>query len=125
ANAEDQARVVEVARKQLADAKATRAGAAGGSVLARIDNAEADLHPGGPGRATITLAGGLAGLLAGVGGVFVFFGPRPTDPSGAAIDADSIFSSDEDAPSASHLSSDSHVILKTTYSMRTKDQWAS
>lgn len=127
ANAEDQARVVEVARKQLADAKATRAGAAGGSVLARIDNAEADLYPGGPGRATVTMAGGLAGLLAGVGGVFVFFGPKPTDPNGPAGEADSIFSGDDDFDTnrSAGESRDSHVILKTTYPLKAADQRAS
>ncbi len=77
-NVQNQTRVVDSARKQLADARAHRAGSLGASVLARIDNAEAGIYPIGPGRTSVTLAGGLAGLLAGLGAVFYFFAPKPT-----------------------------------------------
>ncbi|WP_146587727.1 GumC family protein [Posidoniimonas polymericola] len=76
-NVENQSRVVEEGRKQLADANAHQAGSTSASVLARIDNAEAGLFPIGPGRTTTAAAGGLLGLIAGLGAVFYFFAPRP------------------------------------------------
>lgn len=77
ASVENQTRLVETARKQLADAHAQQAGASSVSLLARIDNVETDVRPVGPGRAVITSAGGLLGLIAGFGLVFLFYGPQP------------------------------------------------
>lgn len=75
ANVEGQTSVLEGALKQLADAKSHRAGATTSSLLARIDAVETGVNPAGPGRTTVTAAGGLAGLLLGATLVFVFFAP--------------------------------------------------
>ncbi|HEX2477163.1 MAG TPA: Wzz/FepE/Etk N-terminal domain-containing protein [Lacipirellulaceae bacterium] len=68
-------RLVEAARKNLADARAQRAGALSASVISRIDGVEAGVHPVGPSRKTVTAGGGIAGLLLGVGLVFLFAHP--------------------------------------------------
>lgn len=75
ANVENQTHVIDKARKQLSDARAHKAGASSASVLARLDNAEAGLYPLGPGRTVVSLAGGLAGLIAGLGAVLLFHAP--------------------------------------------------
>lgn len=85
ANVDNQSRVVEEGRKQLSDAIAHRAGSTSASVLARIDNAEAGLYPTGPGRTSIAAAGGLFGLIGGLGAVFFFHGPRPAPASPGAV----------------------------------------
>lgn len=88
ADVETQTRLVDAARKQLTDARATRAGAQESSVLARIDKAESGLYPVGLSRKATTLAGGVAGLLAGLGAVFLFFAPKPAPlehSGGAAV----------------------------------------
>jgi polysaccharide biosynthesis transport protein len=68
-------RLVEAARKNLADARAGQAGALSASVISRIDGVEAGVWPVGPSRKTITAGGGVAGLLLGVGIVFLFAQP--------------------------------------------------
>ena len=68
-------RLVEAARKNLADARARQAGARSASVISRIDGVEAGVRPVGPGRKTITAAGGAGGLLLGFGLVFLFANP--------------------------------------------------
>jgi hypothetical protein len=68
---------VEAARKNLADARARQAGALSASVINRIDDVETGVHPLGPGRKAITLAGGIGGLLFGFGLVFLFGTPNP------------------------------------------------
>ena len=68
-------RLVEAARKNLADARARQAGARSASVISRIDGVEAGIRPIGPGRKTITAAGGVGGLLLGFGLVFLFATP--------------------------------------------------
>jgi uncharacterized protein involved in exopolysaccharide biosynthesis len=68
-------RLVEAARKNLADARARQAGARSASVISRIDRVEAGVRPVGPGRKIITAAGGAAGLLCGLGWVFLFAPP--------------------------------------------------
>ncbi len=75
---EHHSRLVEAARKNLADARARQAGALSASVINRIDGVEAGVRPVGPSRKTITAAGGFAGLLLGVGIVFLFAGSEPT-----------------------------------------------
>ena len=45
------------------------------SVISRIDGVEAGVRPVGLGRKTVTAGGGVAGLLLGVGLVFLFANP--------------------------------------------------
>ncbi|MEN0109383.1 MAG: hypothetical protein AAF805_01555 [Planctomycetota bacterium] len=78
ANVEGQTTVLEAALKQLADAKAHRAGANSASLLAPIDGVETGAHPVGPSRTAVTGAGGLAGLMLGVALVFVLHAPPAT-----------------------------------------------
>jgi uncharacterized protein involved in exopolysaccharide biosynthesis len=74
---ENHTKLVEAARKNLADARADRASAHVASVIGRIDGVEAGVRPVGPGRTTITAAGGVAGLILGLGVVFLFANPLP------------------------------------------------
>ena len=77
AAAENHTRLVESARKNLADARARQAAAHSASVIARIDGVEAGIRPVGPSRKTITAAGGFGGLILGLGLVFLFASPAP------------------------------------------------
>jgi uncharacterized protein involved in exopolysaccharide biosynthesis len=74
-------RLVEAARKNLADARARQAGARSASVISRIDGVDAGVRPVGPGRKTITAAGGAAGLILGFGFVFLFANSAPAKTS--------------------------------------------
>ena len=86
ASVENHTRLVEAARKNLADARARQAGALSASVISRIDGVEAGVRPVGPGRKTITAAGGFGGLLLGFGLVFLFGNPvSPTIESRRTI----------------------------------------
>jgi uncharacterized protein involved in exopolysaccharide biosynthesis len=78
ASVENHTRLVEAARKNLADARARQAGALSASVISRIDGVEAGIYPVGPSRKTITAAGGVGGLIIGLGFVFLFAGPAPS-----------------------------------------------
>jgi succinoglycan biosynthesis transport protein ExoP len=78
ASVENHSKLVEAARKNLADARARQAGALSASVISRIDGVEAGIYPVGLSRKTITAAGGIGGLIFGVGIVFLFAGPQPT-----------------------------------------------
>jgi uncharacterized protein involved in exopolysaccharide biosynthesis len=80
ASVEHHSRLVEAARKNLADARARQAGALSASVISRIDGVEAGIYPVGPSRKTITVAGGCGGLIIGLGIVFLISGPAPTNP---------------------------------------------
>jgi len=73
---ENQTRVVDVVAAQLSDARAYAAGVKSASVLARVDAVEPGNRPVGPGRASVALAGGLGGLVLGLGLVFLFFAPQ-------------------------------------------------
>jgi hypothetical protein len=73
---ENHTKLVEAARKNLADARADHASAHSASVIARIDGVEAGVRPDGPGRSTIAAAGGVAGLIFGFGLVFLIAGPK-------------------------------------------------
>ena len=81
-------RLVEAARKNLADARARQAAAHSSSVITRIDGVEAGVRPIGPGRKTVAAAGGIGGLLLGFGFVFLFATPAAaaaaTAPTGTA-----------------------------------------
>jgi hypothetical protein len=70
-------RLVEAARKNLADARARQAGAHSASVISRIDGVETGVRPAGPARRTVAAAGGLGGLLLGFGLVLLFANPAP------------------------------------------------
>lgn len=78
-------KLVEAARKNLADARADHASAHSASVIARIDGVQSGVRPVGPGRTTITAAGGVAGLIFGLGLVFVLGKPQPADHQAAAF----------------------------------------
>jgi polysaccharide biosynthesis transport protein len=78
ASVQNHTRLVEAARKNLADARARQAGAHSASVISRIDGVEAGVWPSGPTRKTITAAGGVGGLLLGFGFVFLFASPVST-----------------------------------------------
>jgi uncharacterized protein involved in exopolysaccharide biosynthesis len=80
AAAEDHTKLVEGARKNLADARARQAAAHSASVISRIDGVEAGVRPIGPSRITIAAAGGVGGLIFGVGLVFLL-ATRPSDTS--------------------------------------------
>lgn len=67
--------LVENARSRLADAESRLAGAQTSSLLARIDEVESGLRPLGPRRASIVVAGGLAGLLLGLGAIYLLHAP--------------------------------------------------
>jgi uncharacterized protein involved in exopolysaccharide biosynthesis len=75
---ESHARIVEAALKNLADARADHASAHSASVIGRIDGVEAGVRPVGLGRSSITAAGGVGGLLLGLGLVFLFGDSLPT-----------------------------------------------
>jgi uncharacterized protein involved in exopolysaccharide biosynthesis len=91
ASVEQHSKLVEAAQKNLADARAHQAGALSASVISRIDGVEAGIRPAGPSRKTITAAGGFAGLLLGVGCVFLFVSPvRPVNTNTPASNAASV-----------------------------------
>jgi uncharacterized protein involved in exopolysaccharide biosynthesis len=69
-------KLVEAARKNLADARADHASAHSASVIGRIDGVEAGVQPIGPGRMTITAGGGVAGSIFGFGLVFLLGMPQ-------------------------------------------------
>lgn len=73
--AENHTKLVEAARKNLADARGRQAAAHSASVIGRIDGVEAGVRPVGPSRTTITAAGGIGGLILGLGLVFLFATP--------------------------------------------------
>jgi hypothetical protein len=75
ASVADHTRLLEGARKNLVDARARQAGALSASVINRIDGVEAGVRPVGPGRKMVTAAGGVSGLLLGLGCVFLFASP--------------------------------------------------
>ncbi len=67
ADAQHRRELVQQAEEELAEARIAQAGAKAASLIARIDAPEAGVHPMGPSRATIALAGCVGGLLAGLG----------------------------------------------------------
>jgi hypothetical protein len=73
---QNHSRLLEAAQKNLADARARQAGAHSASVITRVDGVEAAIRPSGPARKTVAAAGGVGGLLIGVGFVFLFAIPK-------------------------------------------------
>lgn len=93
ASVQNHTRLVETARKNLADARARQAGARSASVISRIDGVEAGVWPIGPTRKTITAAGGVGGILIGFGLIFLFANPISTAgvaASGASVLAETM-----------------------------------
>jgi uncharacterized protein involved in exopolysaccharide biosynthesis len=86
ASVSDHTRLLEDARRNLAEARAKQAGAQSASVIGRIDGVEAGTRPVGLGRTTTVAAGGVGGLLLGLGLVFLMVGPG-TIGAVPAIDA--------------------------------------
>jgi hypothetical protein len=75
ASVQNHTRLVEAARKNLADARARQASAHSASVISRIDSVDAGVRPAGPSRKTVAGAGGVGGLIFGFGLVFLFAKP--------------------------------------------------
>lgn len=78
------------ARDNLSAAKAALAAAHSGSLVTRLDRPETGPYPAGLGRTVITGAGGVAGLMLGLGLVFLSvapraYGRRATDRPTAAV----------------------------------------
>ncbi len=69
--------LLQKARRELADARASQAGAQGPGVITLIDTPDTGNRPLGPGRASIILGGILGGLTIGFGLVFLT-APLPT-----------------------------------------------
>lgn len=84
---EHHTQLVEHARARLADAQARLAGAQTSSLLARIDQVESSIRPIGPRRASIVAAGGLAGLLLGLGALYLMHAPAPVPASNRPTNA--------------------------------------
>ncbi len=78
---ENYTKLVEAARKNLGEARANHASAHAASVIGRIDGVEAGVRPVGLGRVTITAAGSVAGLILGLGLVFLMAGSVPSEVS--------------------------------------------
>jgi succinoglycan biosynthesis transport protein ExoP len=68
---QQRSRMVDQARKELADARASHASAASVSLLTPVDGPETGDRPTGPGRTTIVLAAMVGGLISGLGLVFL------------------------------------------------------
>jgi polysaccharide biosynthesis transport protein len=85
ASVDNYAKLVEAARNNLADARARQAAAWSGSMISRIDGVDTGVRPVGPGRTTITAAGGMGGLLLGFGLVFLIAAPAPANSSVAPL----------------------------------------
>jgi polysaccharide biosynthesis transport protein len=75
ASVQNHTRLVEAARKNLADARACQASAHSASVISRIDSVDAGIRPAGPSRKTVSAAGGVGGLIFGFGLIFLFAKP--------------------------------------------------
>ena len=118
ASVQNHTRLVETARKNLADARARQAGAHSGSVISRIDGVEAGIYPSGPTRKTITAAGGLGGLVLGVGLVFLFGQPVPSQTVRAIRGASEVNEVSVEAAEPISLSTvDSRRTSSETFSM--------
>lgn len=82
---QNQTRLVEAARKNLADARARHAAAHSASVINRIDGVEAGVKPVGIGRTSIAAAGGVGGLCLGIGCLFLFGNPQTPSPTSSTL----------------------------------------
>ncbi len=82
--AENRTQLLEAARKNLADARASQAGARSASLIGRIDDPDTGVRPVGPGRTAVASAGLTGGLLCGLGLVFLFALPTRSGQQAAA-----------------------------------------
>jgi len=92
-------RLVEIARKNLAEARARQAASHSANLINRIDGVEAGVRPVGPGRTTITAAGGVAGLVLGFGLVFLF-GSVPSSANQPAANRLNVAAADAPRPAS-------------------------
>ena len=76
--------LLERAEQNLADARATQAGAKAASLISRIDTPDAGIYPIGPGRTMIALGGIFGGLLTGFGILFLVVPTNAAVPAPAA-----------------------------------------
>ncbi|HEX6962706.1 MAG TPA: Wzz/FepE/Etk N-terminal domain-containing protein [Lacipirellula sp.] len=72
------------ARQKLSTAKAAEAAARSGSLVTRIDRPETGPYPAGPGRTVVTAAGGVGGLMLGLGLLFLTVGGPPPESTRSA-----------------------------------------
>ena len=78
AEAKHDIQLLENAKRDLADARATQASAHATSLLSTIDTPHTGINPTGPSKAMITLIGMIGGLGLGFG--FVFLSIQPSQP---------------------------------------------
>ncbi|MBN2578994.1 MAG: hypothetical protein JXB10_08385 [Pirellulales bacterium] len=82
--------LVERAEQNLAEARATLAGAHVASLVSRIDAPDTGSKPVGPGRAVIALGGIVGGLLSGLG-LFFFLMPAKPLPTPSDFNATEVY----------------------------------
>lgn len=80
--------LVEAARRELAEARGSKAGANSSSLVSRIDGPSTGVWPMGPSRSVIALAGICCGLATGVGVLFLTVPSLSQAPSAASADAE-------------------------------------
>ena len=71
ATVEQQTKILEDARRNFAEARASQAGAGTASLVGRVEGPVIGSQPVGPGRNTIALAGVISGLAIGLGVLFL------------------------------------------------------
>lgn len=85
ANVEYQGRHYEQAKRDLAEAKASQAGAISSNLVSRVDMPDTGSRPIGPGRKAIVMAGFVGGFVIGLGLLFLTVpSPEPTQPIATA-----------------------------------------
>lgn len=75
--------LLQQAQQDLAEARATHAGAQAASLISRIDSPEAGIYPAGAGRSTIAMIGILGGLLVGL--AIVLLTAESSQPAAAPV----------------------------------------
>lgn len=82
AEVEHRTTLAEEARRTLADARASGAGALSSNLIERVDEPDTGSRPQGPGKAVIVLAGVAAGLALGAAVLFLTVPSLVAEPSG-------------------------------------------
>ncbi len=80
-------RLLEAARKELAEARGSQAGALSASLIAAVDEPTTGARPIGPGRTMTALAGLVGGLLIGGGVLFLSLPSAPRVPRAEVVSA--------------------------------------